>query len=189
MKLYRNISVFVSFCLFYAVSNAQTIKPIEFKVVQAESHVKFEAKQAGVPINGEFKSFTADISFHPDNLAESKVRAVIDMSSFAVDSSDAQGVLSDATWFNTKLFPQSIFETKSFKPLGENKYEADGELEIKGHKEPINFIFTLDEFNEKNAHIKGNVTLKRRNFDIGEERTDSIEDGVVVSVEIKAVAR
>ena len=172
---------------YFMAAPAFAAKPSAFKILPADSHIKFQATQGGAAINGEFKTFTADINFHPDALAESSVKVTIDTGSYNVDDNDAKGALKDKEWFDVKGFPQAVFEAKSFKSLGNKKYEAAGNLTIKGHSEPVVLSFILAEFSEKSAAIAGELVLKRRAFKIGEDSTDSVKDDVKVVVEVKAV--
>lgn len=170
---------------FSAHSAAQ---PVAFKLSPEESYIKFQATQGGSPIKGEFKVFFADINFHPEALAESKVKVIIDIGSFIVDDADAKSVLKDPEWFSASLFPQAIFEAKSFKSLGDKNYEAEGNLTIKGHTELTKLTFKLNEFTSKSASVSGEAIIKRKAFKIGEESTDSIKDDVHVYVSVNAVA-
>lgn len=175
--------IVVAVVVFSSSANA-AVKPIAFKQLP-ESHIKFQATQGGSVINGEFKTFSSDISFHPDNLPESKVKVTIDIGSYIVDDAEAKGTLKDVQWFNVAAFPQAIFKSKSFKFLGDKKYEAVGDLTIKGKTQPVTIEFVLNEFSHKSAYITGQVTLKRTLFDIGEKNTDSVKDDVVVSISMK----
>lgn len=183
----RYVLLFLCFVLYSIAAHADQ-KPISFHLLPSESHIKFQATQGGAPIKGEFKNFVADINFHPEALSQSKVKVIIDMSSFVVDDKDAKDSLANAQWFNVTSFPQAIFEAESFKFLGDKKYEALGKLTIKGHAEPTTLSFTLNEFSKTNSHVIGVAILKRKAFNVGEESTDSIMDEVRVDIDIKADA-
>jgi polyisoprenoid-binding protein YceI len=166
-------------------ANALT-KPFSFAINPAESSIKFETTEGGSAIKGEFKKFTADIKFHPENLQESKVKVTIEMGSFAVNNEEAKGALGDPEWFNLAAFPSAVFESSSFKSLGDKRYEASGNLSIKGHNEPITLTFTLDEFDPNSAAITGEATLKRQPFALGDLKSDSANNDVRVLVRINA---
>lgn len=167
---------------------AHSANPVAFKALP-ESHIKFQATQGGAAVNGEFKNFTADINFHPEALAASKAIVTIDTGSVISGDKDAQEALPGAEWFNVKSFPQAVFETTSFKFLGGNKYEALGNLTIKGHSEAVTLSFILNEFSPTKSAVTGEVVIKRKAFKIGEESTDSIKDEVKVTIDIKAGAK
>ncbi len=177
----------ISALIFLVLSaNAQAAQaPVTFKNLSKESSIKFEATQAGSPINGEFKSFTADITFSPEALDKSHAKVAIDMGSFAIGDKDAQESLPDKEWFNIAAFPQAVFESTSFKSLGDKKYETTGNLTIKDISNPITLIFTLNEFSPTVASISGDTTLRRLGYNVGEKSTESIKDEVKVTFDLK----
>jgi polyisoprenoid-binding protein YceI len=158
-----------------------------YKILPAESSIKFEAEQSGQPVKGEFKTFAADIKFSPDALERSHAKITIEMGSFIIDDMMAKSELKQSAWLDIKAFPQAIFETESFKALGDNKYEAAANLTIKGKKQPVKLLFTLNEFSKENAYMTGETTLKRTVFGIGENDTESVKDDVKVYVVVKAI--
>jgi len=169
------------------ITIANAAEPIAFKISPKDSHIKFQASQGGSNINGEFKNYTSDIKFNPEALDKCAAKVTIDIGSFVVDDSNAKTNLGTKEWFDTALFPQAVFEASKFKSLGDKKYEATGTLTIKGQAKPTTLIFTLNEFSKTTASITGETIIKRKDFKIGEESTDSVKDDVKVSIEIKAI--
>ncbi len=175
-----------AFIFLILSANAQAAQaPVTFKNLSKESSIKFEATQAGSPINGKFKSFTANITFSPEALDKSHAKVTVNMGSFTVDDKDAKESLPETQWFDISVFPQAIFESTSFKSLGDKKYEATGNLIIKDISNPITLIFTLNEFSPTLASISGDTTLKRLGYNVGEKSTESIKDEVKVTFDLK----
>jgi polyisoprenoid-binding protein YceI len=162
--------------------------PIKFDIIPDQSHIKFQAMQGKSAINGEFKNFVAEIDFHPESLATSHVKVTIDIASITVGDSEAESNLKSKDWFDTASFPQAVFESKSFKSLGDKRYEANGNITIKGHTEPITLTFTLNEFSSASAYITGTAVLKHKAFGMGEPNNNSVRDEVSVAVDVKATA-
>ena len=62
---------------------------IEFKQVQAnESAVTFGFTEMGVPLDGKFNKFSAQVSFDPAQLAKAQARIDIDLASIDTGSND-----------------------------------------------------------------------------------------------------
>lgn len=183
----KAIFLTILFVLYGAVAIAAP-SPVKLNTIPQESHIKFQVMQGKSEVKGEFKNFTADINFHPEALAASHVKVTIDISSLTVGDAETDGTIKSKDWFDTAAFPQAVFESSSFKSLGDKKYEAIGNLTIKGHSEPTTLTFTLNEFTSTAASISGTAQLKRKTFGIGDPKNDSVKDDVSVAVEVKAVA-
>lgn len=170
-------------------SAEEPAKPVTFTLVPTESSIRFQATHNDEPASGGFDQFTADIQFHPDALAASKVRLEVDMNSVTGAYSQIPATLKMDDWFNVGQFPKAVCETRSFKLLGGTHYQADARLTIKNQSVPITLDFTLDSFNAAAAHITGHTTLKRRDFFIGWRETDTLKDDVEVNIVLSALAK
>lgn len=162
--------------------------PVGFTPDVEKSHITFTATQNDAAVAGEFRAFTADIAFHPDALAESQVTVTVDMASVNAGYDEVVSTLATEDWFNSSAYRHAVFATQSFTHLGDNRYEAAATLTIKDHVQPVTLQFTLHDFSENAAHMTGETTLKRTDFAIGWEDTSTVEDDVVVKVEIHAEA-
>ena len=105
-------------------------------LVPAQSEVTFVAKQLGVPLQGRFKRFQAQVAFDPKALATSQIAFELDLGSVSLNA-DADAELPKAEWFNVPKFPQATFESTSIKALGGGKFEVAGKLTIKGNAQNV----------------------------------------------------
>jgi polyisoprenoid-binding protein YceI len=156
----------------------------KWQIIPNESSITFTGTQNNAPVSGKFKKFTGEIAFDPNQLSASKVRIVIDMNSVSTSYSDFTSALLTSDWFNVKLFPDAIFEANHFTKIGENKYEADGNMAIRDKTVPIKLTFTGEALSKTKGRVKGSVTLKRLVFGIGQgewESTDEVKDEVTVN--------
>ncbi|HSN79852.1 MAG TPA: YceI family protein, partial [Rhodoferax sp.] len=67
------------------------------KLLPAQSSIAFEIKQMGVPVQGHFKKFDAQISFDAAKLATSKVTFSVDIGSATMGSPEMDHELPKAT--------------------------------------------------------------------------------------------
>ena len=90
----------------------------------AKSEVQFTARQMGVPLDGHFKKFDAEVAFDPAKLATSKITFTVDTGSATLGSKETDAELPKAVWFNVPKFPQATFESSAIKALGGKRWQA-----------------------------------------------------------------
>jgi cytochrome b561/polyisoprenoid-binding protein YceI len=139
----------------------------EWKVDPARSTLGFTAKQSGNLFEGHFKSWQADIEFDKTNLAAARVKVTIDMASAATADRQRDSSLPGSDWFDTKKFPQAVFESANVTSTGGNQYQAAGTLEIRGIKKNVTLPFTLD-ISGDDAHAIGKLDIVRTDFGVGQ---------------------
>ena len=100
-------------CILFAgtVVSAQA----QQKLVSAQSDIVFVSKQMGVPVEGRFKKFDAQISFDAAKLDTSKVNFTVDMGSATLGAPETDAELPKPTWFNLVKFPQATFVSIGIK--------------------------------------------------------------------------
>ena len=156
------------------------------KLVPAQSEVQFTARQMGVPLEGHFKKFDAQVSFDPAKLATSKIVFTVDTGSATMGSRETDAELPKATWFNVPKFPQATFQSSAIKALGAGKFEVTGKLSIKGMARDVVVPVTLVQ-NGATTLATGALPLKRLAFKIGENEwadTSMVADDVQVKFKL-----
>ena len=152
------------------------------QLVPAQSEVKFTARQMGVPLEGHFKTFSAQVAFDPAKLATSKIRFTVDTGSATLGSRETDAELPKPTWFNVPKFPQAQFESSSIKALGGGKFDVAGTLTIKGNAQSVVVPVTLTQSGASTTAV-GALPIKRLAFKIGENEwadTSMVADDVQV---------
>lgn len=156
------------------------------KLVPAQSEVQFTARQMGVPLEGHFKKFDAQISFDPAKPATSKIAFTVDTGSATMGSRETDAELPKPTWFNVPQFPQASFQSSAIKALGAGKFEVAGKLSIKGTARDVVVPVTLVQ-NGATTTATGVLPLKRLAFKIGENEwadTSMVADDVQVKFKL-----
>lgn len=136
------------------------------------SHLSLKATQAGTPFTGKFRDFSADITLDPADLASASITAQIKTGSIFTDSSERDGTLPGADWFDVENFPTATFVSQAIKSTGPEQYEAEGQLTIKGTTVPLTLPFSL-KIDGDNAAATGTVTINRQTFAIGTGQWDT----------------
>ena len=136
-------------------------------VVPAQSEIAFVSRQMGVPVEGKFRKWNAQISFDPRKPEAGKVSFTIDTGSASFGSAETDAEVPKAEWFNAVKFPQATFQSTALKALGGNKFEVAGKLAIKGSTRDVVVPVALAQ-SGANTTATGAFTIKRLDFKIGE---------------------
>ena len=156
------------------------------KLVPAQSELQFVARQMGVPLEGQFKKFDAQVAFDPAKLATSKIAFTVDTGSATLGSRETDAELPKPTWFNVPKFPQATFESTAIKTLGGGKFEVAGKLTIKGTARDVVVPVTLAQSGPTTT-ATGTLAMKRLAFKIGENEwadTSMVADDVQVKFKL-----
>jgi polyisoprenoid-binding protein YceI len=137
------------------------------QVVAAQSEIGFTSKQMGVPVDGKFRKWDAQMSFDPKKLDASRVAFTIDTGSASFGSPETDAEVPKAAWFNAAKFPQASFQSSAIKAVGANRYEVAGKLTIKGSVHDVVVPVALAQAGPVTT-ATGAFTIKRLDFKIGE---------------------
>ena len=155
-------------------------------LVPAQSEIVFVSKQMGVPVEGRFKKFDAQIAFDPAKPATSKIAFTVDIGSATLGVRETDAELPKATWFNVPKFPQATFQSTAIKGLGGGKFEVAGKLGIKGVTQDVVVPVVLTQAGTTTTAV-GSFPLKRLTFKIGENEwadTSMVADDVQVKFKL-----
>lgn len=154
----------------------------------ANSKLGFETTLFGSPLSGSFNAWTADIDFDAQALETSSISVVIDMKSADTDDATRDETLKGPEWFAADEHPQATFKSTRIRATGENTFEMDADLTIRGNTVPVVLPFTLETIADT-TRATGAVTIDRTRFDVGQG--DFVTDSVValeVTVAIDVLA-
>jgi polyisoprenoid-binding protein YceI len=156
------------------------------KLNPAQSEVGFQFKQMGVPVDGKFTKFDAQVSFDAAKLASSTVNFTVDIASATLGDKATDAELPKANWFNTVKFPQATFTSSSIKALGAGKFEVAGKLNIKGIAQDVVVPVAMTQVAAVTTAI-GTFPMKRLTYKIGENEwadTSMVADPVQVKFKL-----
>ncbi|MBX3622994.1 MAG: YceI family protein [Rhizobacter sp.] len=137
------------------------------KLVPAQSEIAFTSKQMGVPVDGRFKTFDAQVAFDPRKPEAAKIAFTVDLASVSFGSAETEAEVAKPDWFNTKAFPQATFQSSSVKATGPGKFEVAGKLAIKGASQAVVVPVSLTQAGATTT-ATGSFALKRLDFKIGD---------------------
>mgnify|MGYP003338440910 CR=1 FL=1 len=119
--------------LFASLLFAAALLPAQAATLQPEkSDVTFTFKQMGVPVDGKFKKFEAQLDFDAKKPEAGKIAFTVDLGSVSLGDPSFDKELAGATWFDTKRNGKATFVSTGIKATGPGKYDVAGKLTIKG---------------------------------------------------------
>jgi polyisoprenoid-binding protein YceI len=132
-----------------------------------DSKLTFVGKQAGAEFEGTFERFVSDIRFDPQDLAGSHFDVRIDLASVNSRDSERDDTIRGPDLFAVKQFPTGHYVADKFSARGGNKYAATGKLTLRDVTRDVPIEFTFEK-NASGAWLKGEATLQRLEFGVGQ---------------------
>ncbi len=159
-------------------------------VVYDKSRISCVSRQENVPVEAQFRKFTAQIAFDPAKPESGKAQIEIDVGSFDIDNAEVNDMAKDRDWFNARAFPKATFVSSSIRALGGNRFEVRGPLTIKGKtvETAAPFTYTADA---AGGVFDGAFLIKRLQYNIGEgvwKDTGTVADEVQIKFRIVTAA-
>jgi polyisoprenoid-binding protein YceI len=149
-----------------AAAQAQTVDP-------GASELVFVTRQMGVPIEGRFKRWSAQVALDPRKPETGSVVLRIQTDSVDFAAPEVTAEAQRAVWLDTARFPQAVFQSSGIRATGGGRYEMAGRLTLKGesHDMVVPVAFTQ---NGAKGTASGDFIVKRSDYRIGEgEWTDA----------------
>ncbi len=165
---------------------AALFAPALAQVDAAKSSVIAVSKQMGVPVEGKFRRFSAQVSFDPAKPSDGKASIEIDIASFDLGDADFNRETAKKEWFDAAKYPKATFVTSAIRPAGAGRFEAAGKLTIKG--KPLDVVAPVAFKAEGSQQVfEGVLPIKRLQFNIGEgewKDTSTVADDVQIKFRI-----
>ncbi len=177
-NFFGTLAVLVVTFSFIPPASAQTVWKIE-----PTSEIKFTIKNAGIAVNGKFKTFTANIKFDPEHLDKSQIEGTIDVNSIDTGIGSRDKHLRSDDYFDVSKYPKITFKSEQIFKY-EGNYVARGKLTIKNVTKEIliPIHFTPKEGNK--AHFKSTILLNRIDYGVG-GKSLMMSDELTATLEIE----
>jgi len=161
-------------------------RAVNVQVDPAKSTVHVVFKQMNVPVQAQFKKFTASIDYNSAKPENSKAQVDIDAGSLNLPAPEYNAEVLKKEWFNAAQFPKASFTSTTMKSSGAGKLEVTGNLTIKGKTVVVSFPLNI-KTEGKSTSFEGSLPIKRLTFNIGEgdwKDTDMIADEVIIKFKV-----
>jgi polyisoprenoid-binding protein YceI len=160
----RTLFVALGFAALAAMANTAQAQA---KLVPAGSELGFTFRQMGVPVDGHFKRFDAQLAFDPKKPEAGKVSFSIELPSVGLGAPEVETELAKPLWFDSKKTAQASFQSSAIKSAGKGRLDVSGKLSIKGQSRDITVPVTLTQSGAQTT-ASGSFTIKRLDYRIGE---------------------
>jgi polyisoprenoid-binding protein YceI len=151
----RNLLLAAALAAGTAHAPAQTVVP-------QGSEIAFTSRQMGVPVDGRFSQWQAQIAFDPKNPAAGKVAFTIATGSARLGAAETDAEVKKTPWFDVAKFPQASFQSTAIRAAGPGRFDVAGRLTIKGQVREVVVPVTL-----AGNVASGSFTIQRLAFGIG----------------------
>ena len=131
------------------------------------SEIVFTTRQMGVPVEGRFGRFTAQLAFDPKAPDAGRVSLAIDTASARFGSAELDVEVVKPGWLSSAMFSQAVFTSSRIKATGPGRFEVTGKLAIKGSEREIVVPVSLQQQGSAGT-ATGTFTVKRLDYKIGE---------------------
>ncbi len=155
-------------------------------LVPGQSRLAFVIQQMGVPVEGQFRRFDAQLAFDPARPDTSRLGLTVDVTSATLGSPEIDAELPKAIWFNAARHGQAVFQSTQVKALGPGRFEVTGTLTLKGISRTVVVPVVLSQAGAGAQLVTtatGSFTLPRLAFRLGEQEwadTSLLADAVQV---------
>lgn len=136
------------------------------------SEIAFTTRQMGVPVEGRFGRFSAQIVLDPRKPETGSVAFTIDTGSARFGSPELDAEVPKPTWLNAGKFPQATFQSSAIKAAGPGRFDVSGKLSIKGAVRDVVVPVQLVQAGaaaSPTSTASGSFTIKRLDFKVGED--------------------
>lgn len=145
----------------------------DWSIDGSHSFVNFSVKHMLGEAQGAIQKIEGSASFNGE---QSTLDIKMDAASITTSNEMRDDHLKGEDFFDVKKFPTMEFKLKGLTKDANNRYQGIGDLTVKGITKPANIEFTYLGFQEdkqseepsRTAAFKGNLTLKRSDYGIGE---------------------
>jgi polyisoprenoid-binding protein YceI len=131
------------------------------------SEIVFTTRQMGVPVEGRFGRFSADVQLDPRKPESGKVSLTIDATSARLGTAELDAEIGKPIWLSVARFPQARFDSSAIRSTGAGRFEVIGRLAIKGVAKDVTVPVQLTHTGTQ-AVASGSFTIKRLDFLVGE---------------------
>lgn len=137
------------------------------QLVATGSEIGFTTRQMGVPVDGKFTRFTAEVALDPKQPASGRVAFTIATPSARFGSAELDAEVPKQIWLDSARHPEARFQSTAIKAAGPGRFEVAGRLTIKGVARDIVVPVSLAA-QGANQLASGSFTIRRLDFKVGE---------------------
>ncbi len=130
------------------------------------SELLFEASWEETPLPGRFGQFDVRLESETGQVSDATLSVAVQLANADMDDPDMNEAIAGVEWFAVAEHPQATYTSESIDETAPGEFVATGELNLKGHRKPVDVPFTWSNSGDV-AEMRGELTVDRTEFDIG----------------------
>lgn len=138
----------------------------KWEKTQEESYIKFNIRNLGLNVEGEFDSFTTTVDYDKNQPSNSRFSAKIQVNSINTGINKRDEHLKREEYFHVEKYPTITFQSTNVSVSGSNQLQVKGNLTIKGKTLPIELGVSISGSGGKTVFMVSGE-LDRRDFGVG----------------------
>ncbi len=147
-----------------------------------KSSVSFKIKNAGIGVNGTFKTFETSIDFNEAFNGPSYIKATIQVESIDTGIEGRDNHLRKEEFFNMAVYPTITFESTKIRKNTNGSFNADGKLKIKDVTKDVSIPFTYTG-TAASGVFEGTLELNRLDYGVG-GKSATMSNDVAVTLKV-----
>lgn len=149
------------------LSSAAQAAPSCWTPVPEQSAITFSVNQAGAPLQGVFKSYTANLCL--DTAGKGSMRVDVDTGSADTEVPELDDALKDEDFFDVAKWPKATFQSESMQQMGPGEYAVTGKLTIRDVTREVKVPFTWAlAADGKTAKLTAHLSIQRLDYKVGQ---------------------
>jgi polyisoprenoid-binding protein YceI len=168
-----------------------------WKADPAHSSVEFSAKHLGIAtVRGKFNEFEGTLEVGED-LASARAYGTVSAASLTTNEDQRDDHLRSEDFFHVEVHPHLSFASTAIRPVGEDSFEIEGELTMRGVTRPITLKAEVqgtesDPWGNERVGLEVSGRLNRRDWGMTFNQVLGsgnvlVSDRVKLSLDISAV--
>lgn len=151
---------------FWVASPDHLNNPANWEGTKEESYIKFNIRNLGLTVEGEFDSFTTTVDYDKTQPSKSRFSAKIQVSSLNTGINKRDNHLKQEEYFHLEKYPTITFQSTSVSAPNAGQLLVKGNMTIKGKTLPIELTVAVKE-NGGKTQFSITGQLDRKDFGVG----------------------
>lgn len=177
--------------LFRCLAATALVAALPFSALAADyvqapgSSLAFAGSYQGEVFSGTFPDFRTTLRFDPARPQDASLSVTIPLAGATTGNEDYDAEMRGPAFFDASRFAQATFTATGVRALGDGRYAADGELALRGVRQPVTLEFTWTPGTR--PLLSGRATVRRLAFGVGGgdwADTGLIPDGIAISTRV-----
>lgn len=136
--------------------------------VPEQSAITFTVDQAGAPLQGTFKTYTASVCLDAKDVTKGSVQVDVQTASANTEVPELDDALKDSDFFDVPHWPKATFTSESMKQTGPGQYAVTGKLTVRDVTREVTVPFSWQPASDgKSAKLTAKLGIQRLDYKVG----------------------